>query len=68
MNEEIIDEKLLEYEEEIDKALNHQLNEYDSIKAEEQILIFWIKYWWTIMEHQRQSNRWLTFLFPKEEF
>ena len=33
MNEEIIEEKLLEYEEEIDKALTHQLNEYAMIKA-----------------------------------
>ena len=33
MNEEIIEEKLLEYEEEIEKALAHQLNEYAVIKA-----------------------------------
>ena len=33
MNEEIIEEKLLEYEEEIEKALNHQINEYSMIKA-----------------------------------
>lgn len=33
MNEDIIDEKLLEYEEEIEKALKHQESEYDMIKA-----------------------------------
>ena len=33
MNEELIEEKLLEYEEEIEKALSHQLNEYAVIKA-----------------------------------
>lgn len=31
--EELIEEKLLEFEEEIEKALSHQLNEYDMIKA-----------------------------------
>ena len=33
MNEDIIDEKILEYEEEINKALSHQESEYDMIKA-----------------------------------
>lgn len=33
MNEELIEEKLLEYEEEIEKALSHQINEYGMIKA-----------------------------------
>jgi len=33
MNDELIEEKLMEYEEEIEKALNHQINEYAVIKA-----------------------------------
>ena len=33
MNDELIEEKLLEYEEAIEKALAHQINEYAMIKA-----------------------------------